>query len=179
MAITVDTVRTGCSIYEDYKNDSTRNTVETVSNIAGGWGGGFGGAIGGAALGTVIFPGVGTIVGGIIGGLSGGIGGWISMSLVTKKVSDELNYDLIEKTCKTCEIKFKIRKYLGEDCDQENCLTCSEFLNSFRINDENNEVEVKHDKEKIDQINGLYEADYVDKKVKQIDEKEENPNKIK
>ena len=90
--------------------------------------------MGGAAIGSAILPGVGTIIGGIIGGLSGGIGGSLLMSELTTKVCDELNYGIVEKTCKTCEIKFRIRKYLGQDCDQENCLICYEFLNSFCIN---------------------------------------------
>ena len=39
----MDGYQVGSSIGEDYKNGTTRNTVETVANISGTWGGGCGG----------------------------------------------------------------------------------------------------------------------------------------
>ncbi|CAH1371404.1 hypothetical protein MTP99_012886 [Tenebrio molitor] len=94
---------------------TTRNTVETVAGIGGGWLGGYGGAAGGAALGTVIFPGVGTIVGGIIGGLTGGIGGSVAVSAITREIGDVADYDIIEIECEKCKTKFKVRIYLDHD----------------------------------------------------------------
>lgn len=120
----IDTARAGFAIYEDVKNDSSRNTVETVASIAGGWGGGYGGALGGAALGTAIFPGIGTIVGGIIGGIGGGIGGSLLAGEVTEAIGDGLEYDIEVKKCKKCNKKFKIRKYRGQDCNQVYCSKC-------------------------------------------------------
>lgn len=43
VAIAIDTVRVGVSVYKDNSNGTTRNTVETVASVVGGWGGGFGG----------------------------------------------------------------------------------------------------------------------------------------
>lgn len=43
VAILADTIQIGYSIYKDHGNDSTRNTVETVASVAGGWSGGYGG----------------------------------------------------------------------------------------------------------------------------------------
>lgn len=111
-------------MYEDVKNDSSRNTVETLASIGGGWGGGYGGALGGAAIGSAIFPGIGTIVGGIIGGISGGIGGSVAATKLTETIGDELGYDIIERKCKKCNKTFKIRKYRGEDRTQIYCTDC-------------------------------------------------------
>jgi hypothetical protein len=43
VAIAVDVLQTGVSVYNDGKHGTTRNTVETVASVAGGWGGGYGG----------------------------------------------------------------------------------------------------------------------------------------
>jgi hypothetical protein len=115
VALFIDTVQTGLAVREDHKMGTTRNTVETVAGIGGGWLGGYGGAAGGAALGTVIFPGVGTIVGGIIGGLTGGIGGSVAVSAITREIGDVADYDIIEIECEKCKTKFKVRIYLDHD----------------------------------------------------------------
>lgn len=44
VAITIDTIRTGCSVIRDCKHGTSRNTVETVASIAGGWGMGYAGS---------------------------------------------------------------------------------------------------------------------------------------
>ena len=43
LAIAIDSARVGFSVYGDFKHGTTRNTVETVASVGGGWLGGFGG----------------------------------------------------------------------------------------------------------------------------------------
>lgn len=43
VAIVVEVVSTGISVYEDYGNGTSRNTVKSLASSAGGWGGGYGG----------------------------------------------------------------------------------------------------------------------------------------
>jgi len=86
LSVATDAVRTGVNIRKDVKAKTSRNTVECVANIAGGWSGGAAGAAGGAAIGSAIFPGVGTIIGGIVGGITGGVGGSVAASSVVDKV---------------------------------------------------------------------------------------------
>jgi hypothetical protein len=45
VALFIDTVQTGLAVREDHKMGTTRNTVETVAGIGGGWLGGYGGII--------------------------------------------------------------------------------------------------------------------------------------
>jgi hypothetical protein len=124
LAIAVDVVVTGVAVKHDIDNGTSRNTVETVASVAGGWGGGYGGAVGGAALGTAICPGIGTIFGGIIGAIGGGIEGSIGASAAVNKIGDAYDYDIVEKNCKKCGRRFKVRKYRGEKSNQI-CPKCS------------------------------------------------------
>lgn len=118
VAVTVDVIRTGKSIYDDNKHNTSRNTTKTVGGIGGAWGGGFGGGAAGAAIGTAIFPGVGTLIGGIIGGMTGGISGNIVAEKVVDKVGDLCGYDVIKAICLVCDEEFMIRLYLGATkCD--------------------------------------------------------------
>lgn len=43
VAIAVDAIRTGCSVINDCTYGTTRNTVETITTIAAGWGFAYGG----------------------------------------------------------------------------------------------------------------------------------------
>ena len=43
MAVAIDTLETGVAVYKDHKHKTSRNTVETVAGVAGGWTGGYGG----------------------------------------------------------------------------------------------------------------------------------------
>lgn len=61
------------SAISNRKQGTTKQTVETVAQISGGWGGGFGGAMTGAALGNMLLPVVGSIFGSIVGSLTGGV----------------------------------------------------------------------------------------------------------
>uniref|UniRef100_A0A914QBV5 Uncharacterized protein n=1 Tax=Panagrolaimus davidi TaxID=227884 RepID=A0A914QBV5_9BILA len=70
VAVAIDIGRLGLATYEDYKNGTIRNVVETCASIAGGYGGGYGGAVAGATIGTAIFPGPGTFGGAIVGGIA-------------------------------------------------------------------------------------------------------------
>jgi hypothetical protein len=124
LAIAVDVALTGVAVYHDIDNGTSRNTVETVASVAGGWGGGYGGATGGALIGTAICPGVGTIIGGIIGAIGGGVGGSIGASAVAGAIGDACDYDIIKKKCKRCGREFKVRKYRGEK-DTRLCPDCS------------------------------------------------------
>ncbi|XP_063922842.1 uncharacterized protein C13G5.2-like isoform X2 [Zophobas morio] len=114
VALMMDGYQVGSSIGEDYKNGTTRNTVETVANISGTWGGGCGGAVAGATIGSAIFPGVGTIIGGVIGGIGGGIGGALGCSALTKTIGDKYEYGIEEIVCKNCCEKFKWKRYLDK-----------------------------------------------------------------
>ncbi|XP_055377590.1 uncharacterized protein C13G5.2-like [Condylostylus longicornis] len=124
IGIAADTYRTARAIYSDINYGTSRNTVETVSSMAGGWGGGYGGALAGAAVGSALLPGLGTIIGGIVGGLSGGISGAIITHTATKSVSDLLEYNIRNKNCLNCGQTFKGRDYVGENiciwCQQDN-----------------------------------------------------------
>nr|KAG5705638.1 hypothetical protein BaRGS_026577 [Batillaria attramentaria] len=71
VAVAMDGYQTYQSVRADQKHGTTRNTVETVSSIAGGWGGGIAGAEAGAALLSLACPVIGTIVGGVGGGIAG------------------------------------------------------------------------------------------------------------
>lgn len=127
LAIAIDTVRTGIAVASDIKKGTTRNTVSTVANVAGGWAGGYGGATGGAAIGTAFLPGLGTIIGGILGGLTGGIGGSVYAGVLIDTIGDDCNYDMLEIKCENCGVRFKARVYLGET----NCIKCREICLSI------------------------------------------------
>lgn len=124
VAVAVDVVRTGKSMYDDNKHNTTRNTVKTAAEIGGGWGGGFAGAASGAALGTSIFPGVGTMIGGIVGGISGGVAGSIVAEKTVDALGDHFGYDVMKAICLVCDEEFIIRFYLGETENQVFCLPC-------------------------------------------------------
>ncbi|KAL5273917.1 hypothetical protein ACFFRR_000591 [Megaselia abdita] len=124
VAIAVDVARTGKSMYDDSKHNTTRNTAKTAAGIGGGWGGGFGGAASGAFLGTAICPGIGTMIGGFIGGISGGVGGSILAEKAVDTIGDYYEYNVVKSICLVCDEEFLIRLYLGEEKNNLFCIPC-------------------------------------------------------
>jgi hypothetical protein len=81
IAITIDVIDLGSSIYKDQKAGKGfgPETKRAVGRIGGGWTG----AAGGALIGSMIWPGPGTLIGAVIGGIGGGLGGeWIANQFV-------------------------------------------------------------------------------------------------
>lgn len=123
LAVTVDVVRTGKSMYDDNKHNTTRNTIKTAAEIGGDWGGGYGGAAACAAIGTAFLPGVGTMIGGIAGGICGGVAGSYAAEKTVDALGDRFGYDVIKGICLVCDEEFIIRVYLGES--EENQVFCT------------------------------------------------------
>lgn len=123
-ALISDAYDVGNAVSADYQNSTSRNTVEAVAGVAGGWGGAAGGGSAGAVISSAIFPGVGTVIGGVAGAIVGGIGGFFGASATTEAVSDLAGYDMEERCCKRCKRKFIVRLYLSSESKQVYCLDC-------------------------------------------------------
>lgn len=80
----------------------TKNSVVTITKVAGGTGGWFVGAAMGATAGSAI-PFVGTAAGMLIGGLLGSLGGGTFAGKVTKAIADEICEDDVEALKKILE----------------------------------------------------------------------------
>ena len=75
-------------------------------------------------MGTAICPGLGTLIGGVLGGVVGGLGGSVAATALTEAVGDKLDYNIEEKYCKKCKARFKVRKYLKRDRNNDKCPDC-------------------------------------------------------
>lgn len=97
-AVAYDTCKLGNAIANDYRNNTSSETVDTATDISGTWVGGCTGAALGAKAGTLASPGFGTFIGGFAGAIFGAYYG---------RVGAEYAIDKILKKEEQVEVKIK------------------------------------------------------------------------
>lgn len=122
-SLAYDAYQIGTCVAEDFKNHSSRNTIQKTVTTVAATGGGLAGCGAGAAIGTAIFPGVGTLIGGLLGGIFGGVGGGIGSEVASEAVLETIHYDIDDLKCEKCGHWFQHRRY-QEGPHQKYCHQC-------------------------------------------------------
>ncbi|PIC40517.1 hypothetical protein B9Z55_011831 [Caenorhabditis nigoni] len=120
LALLDNVYQVGNNVIIDLTNGSKRNTVEALAKILATYPEATLGAKAGASIGTTVLPGVGTLAGTVFGSVFGPCVLSDLTGVAMTSVLDQLQMDIIQKTCEKCQKDFECRKYETGDinmCD--------------------------------------------------------------
>lgn len=125
IAVVADLFQIRKAVLIDYRNNTTRRTVEEIVPICGRWYGSFKGAAIGSRVGSAISPDAkGFLIGGFVFSVLGGGTVETITRCLLRYLLDYYDYDVVGKICQRCGKYFNVRLYNGHSRREVFCGKC-------------------------------------------------------